>query len=232
MRRERTFTEQRKEVFIMKLSSFGKRISLCVFLFLALFLLPNPVSDRFVFTAKASSDVNTEDETSKIKLNVKSKDLILDDEYTLKVYRTTEKQKITFKSSEPSVATVKKTDDKAAKISACEVGKTTITVTVKEGSKTITSLKCEVTVTPPAVSIKLIDGKTSIRVGDKVTLKKELKPSTTSETPTYISSNTNVVTVSSRGVVTAVGEGKAYLYAIINNGTYDYCIIEVTASVE
>lgn len=216
--------------FVMKLSSFGKRISLCVFLFFVLFLLPNPVSERFVFTVKASSDTNTEEDTSKIKLNVKSKDLILDDDYTLKVYRSTEKQKITFKSSDTSVAKVKKTDDKEAKISACEVGEATITVTVKEGNKTIASLKCEVTVTPPAVSIKLMDGKASIHVGDKITLKKELKPSTTSETPTYFSGNTNIVTVSSRGVVTAVSEGETYVYAIINNGTYDYCIIKVTSS--
>ena len=211
----------------MRLSSFMKKLGFSTFLFLTFLLLPNPLSDRFICTAHASSEISTDDDTSKIKLNVKSKSMIIDDDYTLKVYRTSDNQKITFKSSDTSVATIKKTDDKEAKITACEVGETTITVTVKEGSKTIASLKCEVSVTPPAVSVKLIDGKIFLVTGDKATLKKELKPSTTSETPTYFSSNPNVVTVSSRGVVTAIKEGEAYVYAFIQNGTYDYCLVKV-----
>lgn len=219
----------------MKLSScihIMKRLGFSVFLLMTLFLLPNPISDRLTCTVQASSEIGVDDDTSKIKLNVKSKSMIVDDEYTLKVYRTSDNQKISFKSSNTSVATIKKTDDKEAKITACEVGETTITVTVKEGSKTVASLKCEVSVTPPAVSVKLIDGKLTLTTGDKATLKKELKPSTTSETPTYFSSNPNVVTVSSRGVVTAIGPGTACVYAFIENGTYDYCVIEVTAVAE
>lgn len=214
----------------MKLSSFIKRLSFTAILFMAFLLLPNPVSDRFTCVAKASSEIDTDEDTSKIKLNVKSKSLILDEAYTLKVYRTSKNQKISFKSSDSSIVSVKKTEDKEAEITACDIGDATITVTVKEGSKTITSLKCDVTVTPPAVSVKIIDGKITLVTEDKVSLKKELKPSTTSETPTFVSSNTNVATVSSRGVVTAVGEGTAYIYAIISNGTYDRCLVEVVSS--
>lgn len=216
----------------MKLSSFIKKLSFTAILFMAFLLLPNPVSDRFTCVAKASSEIDTDEDASKIKLNVKSKSLILDETYTLKVYRTSKNQKISFKSSDSSIVSVKKTDDKEAEITACEIGDATITVTVKEGSKTITSLKCDVTATPPAVSVKIIDGKITLAKDDKVSLKRELKPSTTSETPTFVSSNTNVATVSSRGVVTAVGEGTAYIYAIINNGTYDRCLVEVVSSQE
>lgn len=211
----------------MKLSSFLKRLSFTGLLFLVFTLTPNPLSSRFVETVEAS-EVDTDEEASKIKLNVKSKSLILDETYTIKVYRTSKNQKISFKSSDSDVVCVKKTDDKEAEITACAIGDATITVTIKEGSKTITSLKCDVSITPPAVSIKLIDGKITLKTDDKVSLKKELKPSTTSETPTYISSNPNVVTVSSRGVITAVDEGKAYIYAFISNGTYDRCLVEVT----
>lgn len=212
----------------MKLSSFLKRLSFTGLLFLAFTLTPNPLSNHITETVEAS-EVDTDEESSKIKLNVKSKSLILDETYTIKVYRTSKNQKISFKSSDSSVVTVKKTDDKEAEITACEIGEATITVTVKEGSKTITSLKCDVSVTPPAVSVKLIDGKIVLKADDKITLKKELKPSTTSETPTYITTNPNIITVSSRGVVTAVSEGKAYVYAFIANGTYDRCLIEVTS---
>ncbi|MBR3772807.1 MAG: Ig-like domain-containing protein [Clostridium sp.] len=211
----------------MKLSSFLKRLGFTGLLFLVFTLTPNPLSSRFVETVEAS-EVDTDEEASKIKLNVKSKSLILDEAYTIKVYRTSKNQKISFKSSDSDIVAVKKSEDKEAEITACGIGDTTITVTVKEGSKTIASLKCDVSVTPPAVSVKLIDGKISLKPDDKVSLKKELKPSTTSETPTFITTNSNVVTVSSRGVVTAVSEGKAYIYAFIANGTYDRCLIEVT----
>ncbi|SES80479.1 Ig-like domain-containing protein [[Clostridium] polysaccharolyticum] len=210
----------------MKLSSFVKKFSIGAVLFLAFFILPNPVLDKHVCKVKAS-EVEIDDDVSKIKLNVKSKSCIVDETYTLKVYRTTRKQKISFKSNDSSIITVKKTSDKEAEIVANEVGEATVTVTVKEGSKTVTSLKCDVTVTPPALSVKLIDGKLKLSVDDKVSLKKDLKPSITCETPTYISTRPNVVTVSSRGVVTAVGEGSAYVYASIANGTYDRCYIEV-----
>lgn len=212
----------------MKVSSFIKKTCLSFLLFLALFVIPNPVSDRFTHNVKASS-VDQDEEECKIKLNVKSKSCIPDETYTIKVYRTTKHQKVSFKSSDSSVVSVKKTDDKEAEITACEVGEATITVTVKEGSKTVTSLKCEVKVTPPAVSVKLIDGKLTISVDDKVSLRKELKPSSTSEIPLYVSGNPNVVTVSSKGIVTAVSEGKAYVYAIINNGTMDKCLVEVVS---
>lgn len=180
-------------------------------------------------TVKAS-EIETDEDASKIKLNVKSKSCVIDETYTIKVYRTSKSQKISFKSSDSSIVTVKKTDDKQAEIVANEVGEATITAIVKEGSKTVTTLKCDITVTPPAISIKLIDGKLKLSVDDKVSLKKELKPSTTSEIPTFISSNPNVATVSSRGVVTAVSEGKTYVYAAIDSGAMDRCLIEVVSN--
>lgn len=210
----------------MRFTSFMKKLCVTAFLFLAFFLLPNPISDKLTCQVKAS-ETETEEEASRIKLNVKSKSCILDETYLLKIYRTSKNQKISFKSSDSSIVSVKKTDDKEAMITACDVGEATITVTVKEGSKTITSLKCDVDVTPPAVSIKLINGKVTLEADEKTCLKKELKPSTTSELPTYVSTNTDVVTVSSRGVVTGIGEGKAYVYAIIENGTYDRCLVHV-----
>lgn len=210
----------------MRLSSFMKKLSLTALLFLAFLLLPNPISDKMVCTAKAS-EIDNDDDTCRIKLNVKSKSCVKDETYTLKVYRTSKNQKVSFKSSDSSIVTVKKTEDKEAAITANEVGEATITVTVKEGSKTITSLKCDITVTPPAVSVKIINGKITLSENEKVKLKDELKPSTTCETPTFISLDTSVVTVSSGGVITAVGEGKTYVYAVIDNGRYDRCLVEV-----
>lgn len=211
----------------MNITSFIKKTCIFFILFLALFLIPNPVSHTFSKDVKASSIGQDDEDECRIKLNIKSKSCIPEETYLIKVYRTAKNHKISFKSSDSSVVSVKKTEEKEAEIKACTVGEATITVTVKEGSKTVTSLKCEVKVTPPAASVKLIDGRLILSTDDKVSLRKELKPSSTSETPTYYSSNPSVVTVSSKGIVTAVGEGKATIYASISNGTKDKCIIEV-----
>jgi len=211
----------------MKLSSVLRCIVIgCFFLLIPLLDIPNLSLDDSV--VKASDYVKADDdENSKIKLNVNSKSIVNDDTFDLKVYRTQKNQKITFKSNDTSICTVKKTDDKEATITACSVGTATITVTVKEGFKTIESLKCEITVTPPAVSIKITDGKATMVVSDKLTLRKELKPSTTSEVPIYVSSNPKIVTVNSKGIITALAPGKVKITATISNGESDSCIITV-----
>lgn len=213
----------------MKLASVIRRIALTCF-FLAIPLLNLPFGNHFLpaVTVKAAEVTKNDDEDNlKIKLNVNSKSIVNDDTYDLKVYRTQKNQKITFKSSDTDVCTVKKTDDKEATITACSVGKATITVTIREGFKVVESLKCEITVTPPALSIKITDGNANIKVGDKFNIKKELKPSTTAEVPVFTSSNPKVATVSSKGIVTAVAPGKVKITATISNGETDSCSITV-----
>ena len=120
-------------------------ITLGLFLFFTIFV-PIPVAGNII-VAKAS---NTQQEQSDIKLNVKRVSIVKDNTYALKVYNTTDNHKVTFKSSSDSIAKV--SDD--GTITGTDFGNATITVTVKEGFKTIATLDCEVTVGPPALSIK------------------------------------------------------------------------------
>ena len=59
--------------------------------------------------------------------------------------------------------------------------------------------------------------KTTTTIGDKVTLSIKNKPS---GSITWVSGNTSVAVVSSKGKVTAKKEGKAVIFAIINNNVY------------
>lgn len=212
----------------MSLSSFLKKFLFTGLFFLAIMVLPNPLSDKLTTTVHASNEISIDDDSSRIKLNVKSKEMVRDEEYTLKVYRTLKKQRVIFRSSKSSIVSVKKTEDKEAVLCANEIGEATITAYVKEGFKTVATLKCNITVTPPAISIKIIDNRITIKKGDIASIRKELKPSTTAEVPVYYTNKPDVISISSKGVIKALEKGSAYLYAYINNGSkFDYCIIEV-----
>lgn len=181
--------------------------------------------------AKAS-DITDDADTTKVKLNVSSKSLVKEDSYTLKVYRTTKNQKVVFKSSDSDIVTVKKGDNKDAEITGVKVGEATVTATVKEGFKTIAVLKCNITITPPAACITFTENDIILKVGDTVTLKKELKPATpypTAEIPVYTVKNSKVVSLSlyKPGTITALAPGKTTICATVANGSYDTCTITV-----
>lgn len=218
----------------MKHTFFNKRILFFSFLLLLFSFAPVSGISNFLHTTAVKAAEISDDDDTKVKLNVNSKSMVLDETYTIKVYRSTDNQKISFKSSDSSIVSVKKTDDKEGRITAKDVGDAVITVSVKEGFRTVATLKCSISVTPPAVSIKLIvggkNGKVEVSLGDRKYIKYELKPATTSETPRFISSDSDVATVSSKGVITGISPGHATIYACIDNGKYDLCSVYVTRS--
>jgi len=112
--------------------------------------------------------------------------------------------KVTWKSSNKKVATV----TSKGKIKAQKAGTCVITVTTKDGGY---KAKCYVTVYNKEVKVKKVSlNKKSVTldVDDKVTLKAKITPTgATNKNVTWKSSNKNVATVSSKGVVTAVGSG-------------------------
>lgn len=177
-------------------------------------------------TAVAAS-VN--DETSKITLNLKSKDLVRKESFSLNVYRTSKDQSVSFKSSNKNIVSVEKTAAKSALITGNKAGTATITVKVKKSFKTITTLTCKITVTPPAISVKLpfpiinLEPDEKYLIGDDVII----KPNITAEIPTYKSSNPDVASVSASGILTAHSEGETTIKVTIENGKSDTCKVIV-----
>ena len=119
---------------------------------------------------------------------------------------TTEDKKVTWTSSEPSVATV----NSSGKVTAVGAGTTTITASC--GGKTAT---CQVTVKISISSINLSKTQLTLEKGSTETLTTTILPADTTEdtTVTWTSSNVSVATVTSEGEVTAVGRGTATITA-------------------
>lgn len=198
----------------------------CFFLVFT-FLYCFPIKNNILFH---STIILAEEENNKITLNLKSKSLVKTDTFSLNVYRTSKNQKVFFKSSNNEIASAEKTTARSAIVTGNKVGIATITVIIKEDSKTVETLTCKVTVTPPAISVKIPYSSISLNVDDKFMLNDEiiLKPNTTAEIPKYITSDPDIVSISVSGIITAHSKGEAVIQASINNGKYDSCKIIVS----
>ncbi len=130
---------------------------------------------------------------------------------------TATNKKVTWKSSNTKIATV----DSNGKITAKAAGTATITCTAADGSGK--SATCKITVTNPVVKVtKLSMNKTSVDLlkGKTVQLKVTVTPSNaTNKAVTWTSSNTKVATVTSNGLVKAVGTGTVTITAKAKDGS-------------
>lgn len=164
----------------------------------------------------------------KLRLNITKLNMTKDANYMLRVYNMKKKYTVAFSSSDESVVSFLSRSSKGrrAKLSAENIGNAVITVTVKKNRRVITRLKCHVTVSPQAVSIKFPKQEITMGKGESKTIRPIIKPNTSTEKPTYISSNTAVATVNSKGKVTALSEGTVQITAVLSTGqSASYAII-------
>ena len=130
---------------------------------------------------------------------------------------------ISWSSSDEKIATV----DNNGKVTGITDG--TVTITAKLG---LLSSTCQVTVTSTEVKVTSISAtadKSTLTIGDTATITTGYEPAnTTDETaPTFVSSDTGIITVNERGVVTAVAAGTAKVTVTIAGMTTD---VEFTVS--
>ncbi|CRZ33431.1 Ig-like protein group 2 [Herbinix hemicellulosilytica] len=175
------------------------------FLFLPCIL---PVSENI---AKASE---TEKEKNDYRLNLRSVTLVNGKSFNLKVYNIENDAKVTYKSANPEIASVN--DD--GTVTAHKVGVTTITATVKRGTNS-TSLTCDITVGPPAFSIKMTRSMIILGLEQNDLLEVIMKPSNTAELAKFSSYDPSIVSVSSGGRITAKKIGMTYIFAEIDATT-------------
>lgn len=179
-------------------------------LFLPITGRPNVVQAKEVTTKE---DTTVKEVLPDIKLNVNSRDLVKGKSFLLKVYNTTENQTISYKTSDENYVTV----SDSGLVKGIDIGKATITVTVKEGSKTITSLQCEITVGVPALSVRITKSDLYLVVGQSTTLKVLVAPYNTVEEIRFSSSDYDTIDITPGGRIKAIKEGVAYVYAIVDN---------------
>ena len=161
--------------------------------------------------------ISSQAAVKKPKLNVKKLNMTVGSTYQLRVYNLTKKQKATYASSNPSVVSFEKesASTKYATIKALSIGSSVIKITIKKGNKVIRVLKCKVRVCPSAVGIKFLTRQTTIEIGERHRLETIVKPNTSLEKPVYESSNPNIVSINSRGVITALSPGTVTITATL-----------------
>ena len=110
---------------------------------------------------------------------------------------------ISFSSSDTGVLAV----DQAGALTGVSVGEASVELKVKDYTESV-----KVKVLPKVTEITGVDSAVKLRVGAKRALKPVLSPKQFSDEPvTYTSSDKDVATVSKKGVITAVGTGKAVI---------------------
>lgn len=141
-------------------------------------------------------------------------------------------KEVVWTSSDPSVARV----DNYGSVLALKDGVATITVKTKDGGFTDS---CEVTVgnggAPQTVKVTYVDitnNSLFLNAGETTQLNVVVKPeNATNKKVEYSTTNANVATVDANGLVKAVGEGRAYIYAKSADGPSDSVYVYVRKSV-
>ncbi len=159
-----------------------------------------------------------------VKLDVTKLTMSVGDYYYLETKLTpadSTETTLTWESSEAKVATV----SKSGKVIAKSAGTAIIMVKTKSGSTGY----CTVTVLQPVTGISISSAEETIYVGDKLELEASVLPATADDQGvSWESSNEEVATVNSDGVVTGIGGGVAMISVTSDDGNYkDYCMVTV-----
>ena len=165
-----------------------------------------------------------------IRMNVKSVTLSKNGMYKLRLYNTKKRQTIVFSSDNESIATVTSTTQpKLAVVTAVNPGNTYVRATISNSrGRVVRTLKVKVKVTPYAVSVKFGKKKIYLNETKNTKLNTIIKPNISQEIPLYESSDTDVATVNSRGIVTAVAAGEAVITAtLLSSGQSASCTVVV-----
>ncbi|NLJ96070.1 MAG: hypothetical protein GX321_02860 [Clostridiales bacterium] len=131
--------------------------------------------------------------------------------FAFKVYNVENDAKVSFKSANPEIASI----NEDGLLIANKVGQTTITATVRRGLSS-TSLTCEVTVGPPAFSIKITKPIIILEPNQNYMLEVIIKPTNTVEQGKFSVRNSSIASVSSGGRVTGNNLGMTYIFAEID----------------
>lgn len=178
-------------------------------LLLACILLVPTIVSNFTIISSAST---VDDKKPDVRLNLKSKSIVKGKNFLIKIYNLPQKSRVTYKSSDSDIASV----DSTGLITANKVGDAIITVTVKSASTT-SSFTCDVTVGPPAVSVKSNKSRIILALNQSDILKLILKPNNTAEEAKFSSYDYNIASISSGGRITSKSLGHTYVFATIGD---------------
>jgi uncharacterized protein YjdB len=132
---------------------------------------------------------------------------------------------VVWKSSDESVATVTNT----GLVNAIKTGTATITAQSEDGGYTVS---CQIVVKVDVTSLEISETTLSLTEGQQKQLSASVLPTdATNKNIIWSSSNNNIVSVDSNGMVNAIKIGKAVITVISENGNKEAkCEIQVTSA--
>ncbi len=178
---------------------------------------------------KAKCTVTILRAVTSIKLNKSAVSVNVGDSYTLKATLSPSNatnKTVTWTSSNKAVATV----SSSGVVKAVKRGTATITAKTENGlTKT-----CKITVLQPVTGVNLNKSELTVYAGDKTTLVATILPSNANTTDvTWSVSSSSILSVTSKGVVTALKAGKATVTVKTKDGGYTAkCTFNVLQHVE
>lgn len=166
-----------------------------------------------------------------IVLDNTSLDLVINETATLKatVLPTDATNKsVTWQNLNPDIVSF---NQSTGEITALSVGTARIIAKTADGGHTA---DCAISVyddTVKVVSVSLDKSETGIGIGEQLTLKATVLPeNATNKTIKWSSLNSNVATVSDKGVVTGISEGTTQIYATSSSNSACYAICRITVA--
>ncbi len=130
---------------------------------------------------------------------------------------------VDWTSSDVEVAIV----DHNGTITGVKAGICYVYATSTDGNEIVGRVKVTIKPAVPATSVVINAKEVVLLPGDTRELSVRLKPSNSTDTHTWVSTDPSVARVDSNGVVTAVGQGNAEVYCIAESGVESYCEIIV-----
>lgn len=148
---------------------------------------------------------------------------------TATVYPVNYSQEVTWTSLDAGIASV----DASGLVTGVSVGKTSIVATAKENMMIqqsfaiIVEKGIESEIHPESVTVSSVNGKTSCKVGETLSLAAIVLPRDASQSVKWVSSDVNIATVS-RGDVRAIKAGKVTITAFARGNDEVYGSIDLT----
>ncbi len=126
-------------------------------------------------------------------------------------------QLVNWSSSDETIATV----DSSGNVTGISQGNATITATTVDGNFSDTSLITVIVIPKPVTGIEIITKNVELEEGENRTLTATIIPSfATNKTLSWSSSNEDIATVNSTGVVTALKSGNTTITVISDDGDF------------
>lgn len=187
----------------------------CIFmLFCSSITTLSPLSP-YTTTAKAR--------TQEVRLSKKNKKVCKGQICKIKVQRLPRDAQVVFQISDSNIASIVSDTNKYCKIKGINTGRTKLYANVYRNREKIATLKCNITVTMPAVSVRFRTSSVTLNVSETFNLLSilNLKPKYTAEVPIFTVSDNSVLNIRKNGTAIALSEGTVSVTATITSGKSD-----------